>query len=585
MKTFRRLLKLIAPYRWQMLLAALLGFFSVGGNTALLAASALLIARAALHPPVVELMLLIAGVRFFGLSRAVCRYLERYVAHDVTFRVLGRIRAWFYGVLEPLAPARLAGYRSGDILSRIVADVETLQNFYLRVLAPVPVALLVLPAVFVFLAWFELRAALAFAGFFLLAGAGIPLGIRALSRQAARGLGQVRAELNARLVDGIRGLTELVAFGQAGRYREQVAALDRKLAGRQGRLAGINALAGALTGLAGNLALWSVLMLTVLAVERGKLDGVYLPMLALAALGGFEAVQPLPLLFPQLEESLAAARRLFELAAANPAVRDPAGPAGGFAARDLPGPACEPAGYDLTVAGLRFRYAPDEPAALDGLDFVLPAGGKMAIVGPSGAGKSTLINLLLRFWDYGEGSIRLGGCELKTLPQEQVRRLMGVVAQHTHLFNATIRENLLLARPGATVEEMIRAARETSIHGFIQNLPRGYDTYVGEGGFKLSGGQRQRLAIARALLKDAPMLVLDEATAGLDPVTEREVLATVRRLMAGRTTLVITHRLAGLAEMDEILVMDGGRIVERGTQEELLRRNGLFHRMWQLQHL
>ncbi|OAT79422.1 thiol reductant ABC exporter subunit CydC [Desulfotomaculum copahuensis] len=585
MNTFLRLLKLIAPYRWPVLLAALLGFFSVGGNIALLAASALLIARAALHPPVVALMLLIAGVRFFGLTRAVCRYLERYVAHDVTFRVLGRMRAWFYGALEPLAPARLTEYRSGDILSRIVTDVETLQNFYLRVLAPVPVALLVLPAVFVFLAQFEFGAALAFATFFLLAGAGIPLVIMRHSREPARTVGRVRAELNARLVDGIRGMTELAAFGQAGRYREQVAALGRELAGRQGRLAGIDALGGALTSLAGNLALWAVLMLTVTAVGRGKLDWVYLPMLVLAVPGAFEAVQPLPLLFPQLEESLAAARRLFELAGARPAVRDQAGPAGGSPVRDFSGPACEPAGYDLEVAGLRFRYAPDEPAALDGLDFVLSAGGKLAVVGSSGAGKSTLINLLLRFWDYREGSIRLGGCELKTLPREQVRRLMGVVAQHTHLFNATIRENLLLARPGATVEEMIRAAREASIHEFIQNLPRGYDTYVGEGGFKLSGGQRQRLAIARALLKDAPILVLDEATAGLDPVTEREVLAAIRRLTAGRTTLVITHRLAGLEEMDEILVMDGGRVVERGTQEELLRRDGLFRRMWKLQHL
>lgn len=208
----------------------------------------------------------------------------------------------------------------------------------------------------------------------------------------------------------------------------------------------------------------------------------------------------------------------------------------------------------------------------------------MALVGPSGAGKSTIVNLLLRFWDYREGVIYLGGHELKRYSPEDLRRLLGVVTQHTHLFNATIRENLLLARPGASEEELIAAARRARIHDFIQTLPRGYDTCVGEGGFKLSGGQRQRLAIARVLLKNAPILVLDEATAGLDPVTEREVMDAVYSLMQGRTTLVITHRLVGLEVMDEILVLDGGRVVERGRHEDLLRHNGLYRRLWELQH-
>lgn len=555
-----------------MLGAAILSFSTVASNIGLMAVSAILIARAALYPPVSDLMLSIVGVRCFGISRAVFRYLERYISHDVTFRVLSQIRAGFYRAIEPLAPARLADCRSGDLLSRIVADVETLDHFYLRVLAPPLVAVMVLLAVFAFLARFELKLAYAVMAFFLAAGVGVPLGMRALSRGIGRRAVEARSALNAHLVDSIQGMREILAFGQSRRQRERVDALSREIGSLQGRMAGITGLSNALTGLAMNLAMWSVLALGIPLVARGMLDGVYLAMLALTALSSFEAVIPLPLVFLHLEESLAAARRLFKITDSEPAVVDHHGRS----------PA--PGRYDLRAEGLRFRYAPDESWVLDGLDFQLPHGGRVAIVGASGAGKSTVVNLLLRFWDYNEGSFRLGGQELRAYSQESLRRLIGVVPQHPHLFNATIRENLLLARPGAGEEELVHVAREAQLHDFIQSLPRGYDTYVGEGGLNLSGGQRQRLAIARVLLKNAPILVLDEATAGLDPVTEREVMTALYRLMEGRTTVVITHRLAGLRDIDEILVLQTGRVVERGRHNALLEQRGMYFRMWELQH-
>jgi ABC-type multidrug transport system fused ATPase/permease subunit len=239
--------------------------------------------------------------------------------------------------------------------------------------------------------------------------------------------------------------------------------------------------------------------------------------------------------------------------------------------------------YSLVVGDLRFRYETEERPALDGISFQLDPGSSLAVVGPSGAGKSTLINLLLRFWDYDEGNIRLGGHELRDYRGEDARRMISVVSQRTHLFNDTIKGNLLLASPDAGDQDLIQAAKLAQIHQFIQSLPLGYDTWTGEGGVRLSGGERQRIAIARALLKDAPILILDEPTANLDALTAREVMKALYGLMEGRTTLIITHRLVGLEEVNQILVMREGRIIERGSHDDLIQAGGFYDRMLKLQ--
>jgi len=576
----RRLLRLAAPFAGWMCLAALLGLVTIGSGIGLMATAAWIIASAALHPSIADLQVAIVGVRFFGIARGLFRYLERYVSHDVTLRLLARLRVWFYRAVEPLAPARLLRDHSGDLLSRIVADIETLEHLYVRVLFPPLVAVMVAGLMAIFMAGFDQRLAVTLLVFLALAGVGLPALTRWLSREPGRRLVTVRAALNVALVEGIQGMADLLAFGQEGARRHQVAALSQELIAWQGRMAGIAGLQSSLNGLLTQWATLAVLVIAVPLVNAQRLEGVNLAVLTLATLACFEAVLPLPLAAQYLESCLEAGRRLFEIA-----------DYGGIADYGVQIADHAPVGESsavkpqclVSVKGLRFRYGPEEPWALDGLSFDLPAGGRLAIVGPSGAGKTTLVNLLVRFWDYQEGEIWLNGRELRQYDADAVRRQIGVVTQNSYLFHGTIRDNLLLARPEATPADLERVARQAQLHDFIQSLPQGYETWIGEQGFKLSGGERQRLAIARALLKDAPILILDEATANLDPVTEREVMAAIHTLMAGRTTLIITHRLVGLEVADHILVLQAGRVVERGRHGELLRAGGLYRRLWERQ--
>ncbi len=576
------LLRTAAPFAGWMALAALLGVATVGSGIGLMATSAWLIASAALHPSIAELEIAIVGVRFFGIARGVLRYLERYVTHHVTFRLLARLRVWFYAAVEPLAPAGLQTYRSGDLLTRAVADIETLQNFYGRVLAPPLVALFVGVGMWLWFATFDTRLANALALCLLVAGVGVPWLTRGLSGKPGKQLVTARAQLNATLVDAMQGIADLVAFGQARAWAERVQAQSRALARVQTRMARITGLHNALGTLLTSLCAVAILAVAIPLVTSGKLDGVYLAVLVLAAIASFEAVVPLPLAAQYWEGSMEAAGRLLEIGELGRSEVLISNTKLGIASAQTTRLAMTNSA--ISIRGLRFRYAPGEPLALDDIHFDLAPGGQIAIVGASGAGKSTLVNLLLRFWDYSQGSIRLAGRELGEIPLEQARTQIGVVGQNTFLFNATIRENLMLARREASQADLDRVAQQAQLYDFIQGLPQGYDTWIGEQGLRLSGGERQRLAIARALLKDAPILILDEPTANLDPVTERAVMDAIHTLMRGRATLLITHRLVGLERADEILVLAAGRSVERGRHAELMQVQGIYRRMWELQN-
>lgn len=583
MTIFVRLLAFLAPVHRRVALAILLGCATVASNMGLLGMAAYLIAAAALKPLLILLTLPIYIVRFMGVSRAVARYAERLVAHDVTFRLLAVLRARVYARLAPLAPARLLAYRSGDVLARLVGDVEELQHLYLGVVAPLVVAIAIAALTSSLFALFSRTLAWVALAFLVAAGAGVPLLAGVLSRGLGRRQLTARAALHTEIVDGLQGVQDVLACGHPDRYRRGVATLDGALAQVQRRVALTGGARQAVHDLLMNLAMWTLLVLAIPLVAARAIDGVYLGFLALIILASFEAVQPLGPAVQSLGRSLAAGGRLFEVIDATPVVTDP----------DAPLPA--PTGAGLDVDGVTFSYDRDDDparagddndddAALRGITFSLRPGRRVAIVGPSGSGKSTIVRLIVRAWDPARGTIRLGGADIRRYRLDDLRAAVGVVAQDTYIFTDTMRGNLLLARPDATDGDLARALEQAQLADFIRDLPDGLDTWVGEHGLRLSGGERQRLAIARALLKDAPLLILDEATANLDPLTERAVLDALDALMRGRTVLLITHRLVALDRMDEILVLERGRIVERGDHDALLAAHGLYRRMVDVQN-
>ena len=567
LRLLRRLLTLFAPWwRW-MAAGAGVALVALLANIGLLAVSGDFIARMALAgatAAAINYFTPAAMIRGFAIARTGGRYLERLLTHEATFRLLATLRTWFFVRLEPLAPAALQRLRTADLLSRLLADIETLNQVYLRLFVPLLVGAAGSLLALAMMALYSGAVAASTGVLLLFAGVLLPAWLqRRGAVPAARQL-ELRAQLRVDVADALAGAAELRVYGGEARALQRVHDGSEALLQVQRRLAGLAGLAAGGVGLCANLALWCALLWGLPQVAARQLAPAQLAMLALFALAVFEAVAPLPLAWSLLGETLAAARRLFELADAPPAVAEPAAPSP------------RPRDSGIALRGLRMRYADDAPWVLDGVDLDIPPGARLALVGASGAGKSSVLQVLARFRDYA-GSVRIGGHELRDYAGDDARALLAVVSQDDYLFHGSLLDNLLLARPQASEAEVVAACRSAQLHDFIVGLPDGYHSQLGEGGMRLSGGQARRLAVARALLKDAPIVLLDEPTEGLDAATERDLFAALAQVMQGRTVLLISHRLGALAGLvEQVAVLDSGRVVQQGSPAQLAAQPGPY---------
>jgi len=547
--TLRQLLRIARLPRARLVASVALGSLSVLLGVGLMSLAGYVISRAAEHPPILSLTVAIVAVRACGIGKPVARYFERLERHDLAFHVLARMRVGFYRKIEPLVPGRLPEFRRGDLLAAMVGDIDALQNLFLLGVSPPLVAIVAGGISVAIAAAFLPSAGLILAVGLLAGGIGIPALAALVSRRAGARQSAAQGELTAELVDLLRGAPELAVLGADERAVEAVRAVDEELVHLARRDALVSGLLEGLSVAVAGLTVAGVLVICASATVAGTLDRVMVASLALLAMASFEAVTPLPAAARVLSASIASGRRLLAITSHAPAVVDP------------PRPADPPRDPTVTLEQVGFGYADGESWELLDVNLRIAPGRTTALVGRSGAGKSTIAALMVRFLDPDAGRIAVGGTDARTLRQDDVRSFVTLDAQDAYLFSTTIRENIRLAKPSADEDAIERALRRAQIWDWIASLPDGADTYVGEEGTLVSGGERRRIALARTFLADAPIVVLDEPTAHLDPETAERLVDDALNATEGRTVLLITHRLEGLDAVDRTVRLSRGRLV------------------------
>lgn len=560
-----RTLAITRPAARGIVLTSLLGAGAVAASIGLMGTAAWLISRAAQHPSEAALGVAIVGVQFFGLSRGFFRYGERLTGHDAAFRLIADLRVHVYDHLEKLAPSGLTEFRSGDLLARFAQDVDSLQDLIIRVVPPFAIATVAGTATVVVMWWMLPAAGLILALALLLSATLVPWLTGTLARRREGQFARCRGSLAVSVVDLIDGAPELVAFGASRSQVDTVRSDDATLVAIATRSAGTAGIGLALNTLLAGLACWGCLTVGVAAVASGRLGGAELAVITLIPLAAFELVAGLPVATQALQRARQAAGRVFAVLDTAPPITEPETP------RPLPA-----APYDLEARAVWAGYLEAESAAVRGIDLALPSGRRVAVVGTSGAGKSTLAAVLLRFLPTWAGSVRLNGLTLDSYQGDDLRTIIGMMGQEAYLFDTTIAENLRIGRREATDRDLLDVLDRVGLSGWLRDLPAGLKTDVGRHGARLSGGQRQRIGLARALLADFPILVLDEPTEHLDPLGADALTADLLHATEGRSLILITHRLTGLESVDRILVMDKGRVVEQGSHDELLARKGVY---------
>ncbi|HHT0101508.1 TPA: heme ABC transporter ATP-binding protein/permease CydC [Raoultella planticola] len=512
-------------------------------------------------------MLPAAGVRGAAIIRTAGRYFERLVSHDATFRVLQHLRVFTFSKLLPLSPAGLARFRQGELLNRVVADVDTLDHLYLRVISPLIGALVVIVVVTAGLSILDVTLALTLGGIMLVTLLVLPPLFYRAGKPAGESITQMRGQYRQQLTAWLQGQAELMLFSASDRYRKQLEKTEQRWQDAQRRQAELTALSQALMLLIGGVAVVTMLWLTSAGVGGNSQPGALIALFVFCALAAFEALAPVTGAFQHLGQVIASARRITQITAQQPEVTFTAGNGQAFGQ------------VSLTLNQVTFSYPQQPSPALENISLQVGAGEHIAILGRTGCGKSTLLQLLTRAWDPADGEILLNGQPLTRLNEATLRQAMSVVPQRVHLFSATLRDNLLLAAPGASDIQLMKALERVGLEKLLEDS--GLNAWLGEGGRQLSGGELRRLAIARALLHDAPLMLLDEPTEGLDATTESQILDLLAEVMREKTVLMVTHRLRGLARFNRIIVMDNGKIIEQGSHAELLAEQGRYYQFKQ----
>ncbi|EMV7407025.1 TPA: cysteine/glutathione ABC transporter ATP-binding protein/permease CydC [Enterobacter soli] len=512
-------------------------------------------------------MLPAAGVRGAAITRTAGRYFERLVSHDATFRVLQHLRIYTFSKLLPLSPAGLARFRQGELLNRVVADVDTLDHLYLRVISPLVGAFVVIVVVTLGLCTLDVTIALTLGGIMLLTLFLLPPLFYRAGKPTGENLTRLRGEYRQQLTSWLQGQAELTLFGASQRYRARMESTELNWHEAQRRQSELTAFSQALMMLIGGFAVVAMLWMASGGVGGNTQPGALIALFVFCALAAFEALAPVTGAFQHLGQVIASAVRITQITEQEPEVQ--------FHTQQT----AVPAQVALQLQDMTFAYAGQTQNALEGINLSVSAGARIALLGRTGCGKSTLLQLLTRAWDPQQGNILFNDVPLREFSEHALRKTVSVVPQRVHLFSATLRENLRLAAPEASDDVLSAMLERVGLHKLLED--DGLNSWLGEGGRQLSGGELRRLAIARALLHDAPLMLLDEPTEGLDATTESQILDLLANAMVGKTVIMVTHRLRGLASFDQIIVMDNGHIIEQGSHTELLAKQGRYYQFKQ----
>lgn len=568
MKIFILMNSLMKKHISFVLLSIAVGVFTILSNVGMLSTSSILISKAALHPGALDLMVFIVGVRFFSISRGVFRYFERIISHNTTFKILSSLRRWFYKNFNENYSENMKEFKTGDIYTKLINDVDSLKEYFLRVIYPLIIAILTGIITTIFISFFNKKLSVIYLVGYILSGFVLPALIFSLNNNLMRKELILKKEINLNFLDILKGVTEITVFSLREIFNDKYNELRKEFSAIQNQKNKISLLGDNVYGFSVSLLMGIALFQIAPLVYNGDFDGIYYAMVPLAIMASFEALIPIPMLFYKNNEAFNAGKNIFSIIEekANTKALNK-----------------EIVSIDISVKNICISKPDSNEYILEDISFELPRGKKLAIVGSSGSGKSTILKIILGFMSYTKGNIMIGNMEHSLIDIEEIRKKITYIEQNPYVFNANIKENLMISDDDIDENIIMKVLKDAKMQTLVNEMPHGVNSLIGQFGSKISGGEKQRLAIARALLKPAPVVLLDEPTASLDVELEREIIYEIHKFIEDKSCIWVTHRLVFMEEMDEIILIDEGKILERGTHKQLLSMKGKYYNLWKIQ--